>query len=98
VRLFIHCLSGTSRSTAAAEMIWAQALPDLDGETIFARLLQNRPQAWPNLLMIQYADEMLNRNGTLVSAVHQLYRQGLKANPDWANSLKRLGRSAEIIL
>jgi predicted protein tyrosine phosphatase len=98
VRLFIHCLSGTSRSTAAAAMIWAQALPELDAETIIARLLQNRPQAWPNLLMIQYADEILNRNGTLVSAVHQLYRQGLKANPDWANSLKRLGRSAEIIL
>ncbi|SAK87666.1 hypothetical protein AWB80_06076 [Caballeronia pedi] len=98
VRLFIHCLSGTSRSTAAATMIWAQALPDCDAETIVAHLLRKRPQAWPNLLMIQYADEMLNRNGALVDAVHNLYRQGLKANPDWAYSLRRMGRSAEIIL
>jgi predicted protein tyrosine phosphatase len=97
-RLFIHCLSGTSRSTAAALMIWAQAMPDCDAQTFVEQLLRKRPQAWPNLLMIQFADEMLNLNGALVHAVQGLYRQGLKANPDWANALRRMGREAEIIL
>lgn len=97
-RLFIHCLSGKSRSTAATAMIWAQALPTVSEELIIERLLRVRPEAWPNLLMIQYADEILDRNGAFVDAVRKLYKQGLEANPDWAHSLRRMGRTAEIIL
>ncbi|CAD6554806.1 tyrosine phosphatase family protein [Paraburkholderia metrosideri] len=96
-RLFIHCLSGKSRSTAAAVLIWSQAFPQHDEQYIMGHLLRVRPQAWPNLLMIQYGDELLGRDGKLVSAAHELYKQGLIADPDWARTLERLGRTAEII-
>src|SRR3974390_2815932 len=57
--LLIHCHAGISRSTAAMLMILAQAHP-LEKEDAFVdRLLQMRPQAWPNSRMIALADELL---------------------------------------
>lgn len=96
-RLFIHCLSGKSRSTAAAVMIWAQAVPKCDEVAIIDHLIRMRPEAWPNSLMIQYADELLGRGGRLIEAVRELYKRGIAANPDWVRSLERMGRGEEAI-
>ena len=64
--LLIHCHAGISRSTAATLMILAQAHPHEDEDELADRLLQNRPQAWPNSRMIMFADELLDRCGRLI--------------------------------
>jgi predicted protein tyrosine phosphatase len=96
-RLFVHCLSGKSRSTAAAVMVWAQAMPERSESSIIEHLLRIRPEAWPNSLMIKYADDLLSRNGRLIQATRELYKRGLAMNPEWARSLERMGRSSEIV-
>ena len=42
-------------------MILAQAHPHEGEDELAERLLQNRPQAWPNSRMIGFADELLGR-------------------------------------
>ena len=76
-RLFIHCLSGVSRSTAAALMIWAQAAPDRGEAELVAELARLRPGCWPNSLMIAMADERLGRNGRLVEERMRKLRRGV---------------------
>lgn len=72
--MLIHCEAGISRSAAAAvicKTVWMGPGKEIDA--IFSTYANNR-RAWPNTLMIRYADELLNRNGALVAAVN--------ANPD----------------
>jgi hypothetical protein len=38
-----------------------------------AGIVRIRPQAWPNLQMIAFADELLDRGGRLIAAVAKLY-------------------------
>jgi predicted protein tyrosine phosphatase len=65
----VHCWAGISRSTAAAYIL----LCDLHGpghEDRIARALRFRaPHAQPNPLMIRHADQLLSRQGRMVSAV-----------------------------
>ena len=63
--LLIHCHMGLSRSTAAMLMILAQALPRETEDAIADKLLEIRPQSWPNSRMIGIADEILGRDGRL---------------------------------
>ena len=63
--LLIHCHAGISRSTAAMLMILAQAYPRETEGAIVDRLLEIRPQAWPNSRMVAFADELLGRDGRL---------------------------------
>ena len=67
--LLIHCHAGLSRSTAAMLMILAQADPRETEDGVVGRLLQIRPQAWPNSRMIGFADERLGREGRLSAAI-----------------------------
>ena len=53
--LLIHCHMGLSRSTAAMLMILAQALPRETEDAIADKLLEIRPQSWPNSRMIGFA-------------------------------------------
>ena len=94
--LLIHCHAGISRSTAAMTMILAQAFPGEDEGAIVERLLQVRPQAWPNSLMIGFADELLGRGGRLTKAVNEIYPRRLAAQPELAEALRRLGRGREV--
>ncbi|MBR7540181.1 dual specificity protein phosphatase family protein, partial [Mycobacterium tuberculosis] len=71
--LLIHCHMGISRSTAAMLSLLAQTYPDESEVRLFERLRQIRPQAWPNSLMIQYADDLLGRNGKLVDELRRHY-------------------------
>jgi predicted protein tyrosine phosphatase len=94
--LLIHCHAGISRSTAAMAMILAQAFPREDEDSIVERLLQIRPQAWPNSRMIGFADERLGRDGRLVAAVNKLYVRRLAARPELAEVMRRLERNREV--
>ncbi len=94
--LLVHCHAGISRSTAAMIAILAQSQPHEEETAIVDRVASIRPQAWPNLLMIEYADRALGRSGRLTSAVIGLYRRRVAAQPDLAETMTRLGRSREL--
>lgn len=94
--LLIHCHMGISRSTAAMTMLLAQAYPDEPEDAIVARLTAIRPQAWPNLRMIGFADEMLSRDGRLSAAVSRLHARQIERQPKLAETFRRLGRAREV--
>jgi predicted protein tyrosine phosphatase len=96
--LLIHCHAGISRSTAAMLMILAQAHPNEIEDAIVERLLEIRPQAWPNSRMIRFADELLGRHGRLSAAVARVYARRLEIEPDLAQTMRRLNRAREVEL
>jgi predicted protein tyrosine phosphatase len=96
--LLIHCHAGISRSTAAMAMILAQAFPGEDEGAIGDWLVRVRPQAWPNSLMIRFADELLRRDGRLTAAVNRIYARRLAARPELADEMGRLARWREVEL
>jgi predicted protein tyrosine phosphatase len=61
--LLVHCHAGVSRSTAAMTLILAQALPEVSATRIFGEVLRIRPQAWPNLRIVEFGDAKLGRQG-----------------------------------
>ncbi len=96
--LLVHCHMGISRSTAAMVAILAQAAPDGDEDGVVARVEAIRPQAWPNLRLIELCDAALGRAGRLTGAVGRLYRRRLDAKPDLADTMEKLGRGREVAL
>ncbi|MDK4705938.1 protein-tyrosine-phosphatase [Rhizobium sp. CNPSo 4062] len=94
--LLVHCHMGVSRSTAAMLSLMAQANPDASGESLFARLVAIRPQAWPNSQMIGFADEQLGRKGDLNVALARHYGRQIKGRPDFVDWMTHLGRQAEL--
>jgi predicted protein tyrosine phosphatase len=96
--LLIHCHAGISRSTAATLMILAQARPHEGEDELAERLLQNRPQAWPNSRMIEFADELLDRRGRLVAATVGVYARQLVRRPELGEIMRRLNRGREVEL
>src|SRR5580704_3335914 len=96
--LLIHCHAGISRSTAAMTMILAQAFPNESEDAIADRLVNIRPQAWPNSRMIGFADEVLGREGRLSAAVAGIYTRRLATRPDLAETMRRLNRAREVDL
>lgn len=94
--ILIHCHMGISRSTAAATALLLQARPALSDDEALAQIRSIRPQAWPNSLMIRFADELLGRGGRLTAALGRLYRAQLEANPRFAEPLRSGGRLAEV--
>jgi predicted protein tyrosine phosphatase len=96
--LLIHCHAGISRSTAAMTMILAQASPRESEDAIVERLVRIRPKAWPNLRMIAFADELLDRGGRLIAAVAKLYAQQLAARPELVDAMRQGQRGREVDL
>ncbi len=94
--LLIHCHMGISRSTAAMTMLLAQSYPDESEDAVVARLEAIRPQAWPNLRMIGFADELLSRDGRLTEAVSRLHARQMARQPKLADTFRRLGRAREV--
>jgi predicted protein tyrosine phosphatase len=96
--LLIHCHAGVSRSTAAAALLMAQADPTLPPEAIFAEIGRLRPQAWPNLLMLEFGEAALGRRGEIAPAVAAQYRRVLQVNPTFAKFIRETGRGREVTL
>ncbi len=94
--LLVHCHMGISRSTAAMTMLLAQAYPNEDEAAILARLVAIRPQAWPNLRMAEFADEILGRGGRLAAEVSRLHARQIAEKPHLAETFRRLRRSREV--
>lgn len=94
--LLVHCHAGVSRSTAAMALILAQALPAVAADRIFAEVLRTRPQAWPNLRVLEFGDAMLGRRGELLAAAAGLYRTQLESGQYEAEQMRSGGRGREI--
>lgn len=94
--LLVHCHMGISRSTAAVAMLLAQAHADEDEAAIYARLGAARPQAWPNSLMIGFADELMRRDGRLIDALADFYARQLHKKPEIEDFMRKHGRGREI--
>lgn len=94
--LLVHCYMGVSRSTAAMLALLAQANPDEPESRLFERLRAIRPPAWPNSLMVAYADEQLGRGGRLTAELRRHYGHQLKKNPAFRPWMEELGRLREV--
>jgi predicted protein tyrosine phosphatase len=94
--LLVHCHMGVSRSTAAMLTLMAQANPEESEDRLFERLVEIRPQAWPNSLMIDFADELLSRNGQLTEALRRHYRRQIQRMPNYVQLMHDLGRGREV--
>lgn len=94
--LLVHCHMGISRSTAAMATLLAQADPQEDEDAMFARIVEIRPQAWPNSVMIGFADELLDRHGRLTAALARLYARQLARRPETGREMRGLARGREV--
>jgi predicted protein tyrosine phosphatase len=94
--LLIHCHAGISRSTAAMTALLTQADPEETEERIFERLVAIRPKAWPNSLMIGFADDLLGRGGRLTAALRRHYGRRLLLRPELADVMAGLNRAREV--
>lgn len=96
--LLVHCHAGISRSTAALTMLLAQVYPNESADALLARVLEMRPKTWPNLRMIEFADEQLGRGGELVRAAGRIYRHQVETRSHIADFMRRHGRGREVDL
>lgn len=94
--LLVHCHAGISRSTAALTMILAQANPNRQADEAIAAVAEIRAKAWPNLRMIEIADEMMNRKGALVAAVRRRHQAYGETHPEILDYMRANGRAREI--
>lgn len=94
--LLVHCHMGVSRSTAAMLSLLAQVHAEESEERLFERLREIRPRAWPNSVMVGFADEQLDRGGRLVEALKRHYGWQLRRDPRYYDWMGQLGRHREI--
>ncbi|HET8726009.1 MAG TPA: protein-tyrosine-phosphatase [Alphaproteobacteria bacterium] len=94
--LLVHCHAGISRSTASMALILAQARPDRPAVEALAEVKRIRPQAWPNLRIVEMGDALLGRDGELVAAVREHYGEVAARDADWARRMVEAGRGREV--
>jgi hypothetical protein len=70
--------------------------PNEPEDRLFERVRQIRPQAWPNSLMIGFADDILGREGRLVAALRRHYGIQLRQRPEFVGWMRRLARGREL--
>jgi predicted protein tyrosine phosphatase len=70
--ILVHCWAGISRSMAASYIILCDRL-GRGSELFAAKAIRARaPHAYPNALLVQYADEMLGRQGRMIDAIRSI--------------------------
>ena len=67
--LLVHCEAGISRSSAAALTVFATWLGVGKEQDAVDRTYAAQPQASPNSLFVELADDLLGRDGALIAAV-----------------------------
>jgi predicted protein tyrosine phosphatase len=72
VHLLVHCMAGVSRSTAAAYAMISSMFGEGREHDALKHILEIRPQASPNPLMVKHADAILKRNGKMLEAIKRL--------------------------
>lgn len=72
--LLVHCWGGISRSTATAFIAACLHNPQADEHEIAAAIRAASPTAYPNTLIIDFADEILARRGRMRAAIDAMGR------------------------
>lgn len=72
--ILVHCFAGISRSTAAGYILACAFAGPGKENALAAQLRQASPTATPNSLMISLADEMLGREGCMITAIQAIDR------------------------
>ncbi len=72
--MIVHCWAGVSRSTAGAMIATCALRPELDEMLIANTIRARSKEATPNIRLIGFADDMLNRQGRMVDAVEKIGR------------------------
>ncbi|MBL8670748.1 MAG: dual specificity protein phosphatase family protein [Alphaproteobacteria bacterium] len=67
--MLVHCKAGISRSSAITLAVMADRLGRGREPEAMAALLQIRPEAVPNRIVVQHADALLGSNGRLLHEV-----------------------------
>lgn len=93
--LLVHCQMGVSRSSAATLILLTQDHPGREHD-VGRRISRQRPQAWPNSLMLELADAELGRNGALIEAGREIRRRTARSRPDFAEYLLGTHRRSEV--
>lgn len=73
-KVLVHCEAGVSRSSAAALIMYACWFGKGKEQEALECVVQQRPIARPNQLMVSIADKLMGRGGRLVEAV-QVYEE-----------------------
>jgi predicted protein tyrosine phosphatase len=94
--LLIHCHAGVSRSTAAATLVLAQTHPECPADEVLREIVRLRPQAWPNLRILEFGDEILGRGGEIIEAARAHYRRAIEREPSLADAMIEGGRGREV--
>jgi predicted protein tyrosine phosphatase len=96
LHLLVHCHAGISRSTAAMAILLAQAGPKGVEDSVFSQIQELRPQAWPNSLMIDLADDLLGRKGRLSAALDRFYTRQMRNQRGTAQLMQTSGGEAKL--
>jgi predicted protein tyrosine phosphatase len=96
VHLLVHCHAGVSRSTAAAILLLTQRHGARPADEAVAEVARLRPQAWPNLRILELGDAALGRRGEIVSAARAQYQRVLAREPQLAEAMIGGGRGREV--
>lgn len=94
--VLLHCHQGVSRSTAVLTALIALSQPELAEDELFVILRSYRKQAWPNSLMIQYFDDLLEKKGKLVKSLSNHYAFQIASRPAYLRLMRALGRQKEL--
>ena len=90
------CRAGVSRSTAAAALILMQANPAWSARAALDAIAAIRPRAWPNLLMLEFGDALLGRNGEIAAAAGAIYARVMARDPEFVDQMIDAGRDREV--
>ena len=93
--VLVHCHAGISRSQAAAAILMCQHAPGREEEA-FLRLLSLRKHGWPNTRMIEFADELLQRDGALMRGLMVYRRALIESKPHLREVIRNIGRGHEL--
>lgn len=72
--MLVHCWAGISRSMAAAYILLNDRVGPGFEEKIARRMRELAPHAFPNPLLVSYADKALGRGGRMIEAVRAIGR------------------------
>jgi len=77
--ILVHCWAGISRSMAATYIILCDRL-GRGSELYAAKAIRSRARhAYPNALLVQYADDLLGRQGRMIDAIRGIGAGGITA-------------------
>ena len=73
-----------------------QANPDWSASVALDAIAAIRPRAWPNLLMLEFGDALLGRNGEIPAAAGAIYARVMARDPEFVDQMIDAGRDREV--